>query len=329
MEKKERSFNEDQLYAASSFIDTAKAFLEFDFSNFELIHSKLELDDRDQIKRTITLYTNGIKKILEKIQNKTENFDILSTSIIIIDFGFNLRDADYKLNVVINDFKKLISISDLSFKNSEFENFYNVCSEANTSIMNIYTAILANDDFSLAREALKRIEYIENKARQAAGITAAYDISKHFDDEANSYKTSTGFWFCGIILNIIITISLIILIDPFYFFLQKINWVYLDGELKIYSFFTVKISLVATSLIVLFFSIKNYNINKHNNIVNKYKAVIMKTLPAIFTQYPDADKKVFYEKLAAFLFKSQDTGMGKNTDPSTPYDKVIEMFTKK
>ena len=328
MEKKERSFNEDQLYAASSFIDTAKEFLEFDFTNSELIQSKLDVKGRDKIKSAINLWTTSIKKTLEKLKIKTENFDILSTSIMTVDFTFNLKDAAYKLRMVKSVFEQLISIKDLAFEEFVADNFFPACSAANTSIMNIYTAILMNDDFSLAREALNRIEDIENKARQAAGITAVYDISKYYNKNYNSYSNDIFYWFFCIIVNLFVLSAGIIKFDIGFALMHEPLKELLSKEMMNYSYIMTRITFVAVFLITLFFCFKNFNIAKHNSITYEYKEAVMKTLPAIFTQYPDADKKMFYEKLADFLFKPHDTGMGKSTDSGMPYDKVIDLLTK-
>ena len=101
-----------------------------------------------------------------------------------------------------------------------------------------------------------------------------------------------------------------------------------QNELNVYMYVSSKIILIASIAIIIFFSIKNFNTNKYNQITNLYKADLLKSLPAIFTQFPDAERGIFFGKLADFLFKNHDTGMNKNTDPGMPYEKVLDLLSK-
>ena len=216
----------------------------------------------------------------------------------------------------------------------------------------IYQFILFVNQNEEVKIIVDNIKQIEERVKISAGIISNGKLAKYFEN-AKSYSL-LSVWFILVIglIGAIVFSSLsyeIIYFSAnksianffddkslacFDYTIQNINCIEhhiirdLYDAMNVYKYAFSRITFISSLFIGLFFCIKNFNINKHNNITYQYKAIIMKTLPAIFTNFPDSNKEIYFEKLADFLFKHHDTGMNKNTDPGMPNDKVIDLLSK-
>lgn len=186
-----------------------------------------------------------------------------------------------------------------------------------------------------AKDAFERIAAIESATRLAAGATAGNGLAKYFYESHINFQNDNKKW-----IWIIIGFSLLILVVTLFFntifcWTQNLSCSNLSKmefdlnntkQLLVYSF--TKITVIGTLIYGLIFSIKNYNSNRHNSILNKHRATALLSYPAIL-DVAGADKQdVILTQISECMFKHQDTGFGKPDDSGPSWEQIINLLTK-
>ncbi len=170
--------------------------------------------------------------------------------------------------------------------------------------------------------------------------------SKNLDFQtiAKSHKQIAYFW--GILASILIIILIIILVlntnlnDSFINIAKKINKEMKSGSLNtttlLFSFskyiFT-KLLLYSMLIYAIVFSIKNYNSQMHNSIINTHKSNALRSILSLLdtAKSEDGNDKLLIQATQA-IFSHQQTGYyGKESEPNNPnlVTNLIETAAKK
>ena len=313
------SYQEDlQRDVLENFIKISSEILSFKPSEFNSAHYTADHDFNYYL--AIQNHIESIQKYLSDIKIKTNNYKDFWVKILdgllVVELTNDLNklyEQIIQIKILYNQ-NKFPTSTNMQFLQTHFIE----CRSRALQIIQVLDFI----------ETQEKTEKINKEYGFAVSNAADIEISKHFSKSSESFKLYNLFWLLVIIGIVFLLLFFILKFDQIFVknftFYEKI----IPSELNVISYISTRISFIAMLLIALFFSIKNYSVNKYNSIVNEYKANVMKTLPAIFIQYPDTKKEIFLDKLADFLFKLPDTGMSKNTDGGMPYDKVIDMLTK-
>jgi len=266
-------------------------------------------------------FINNIDLELGSNANNSLKFIYKKNNTILKNVTKNLVD-------IIDEIKNLENQEDLPLTEIKFDRFFTACNNAYIPILNIYTIFKTENNIYLAEKYKENISKIEEEAKKSAGIIVDADLSLYFEKTKNDFWVEWVFWLLCILTTTYILVSGIVYFDKGFSAIHVTLKDFMTNDIIVYSYYLGRLGFMALFLIILFFTFKHLNIASHNRISYGYKAVIMKTLPAIWTQYPEAKKEIFIEKLADFIFKNQDTGINKNTDSGMPYEKVFDLFLK-
>ena len=288
-----------------------------------------------------------------RLRTYASYFSEINEIQLIHDIVHIFDEINNSLNDILKDSNQLDNdiFQQLSFLNINLTQLLNILSnealkdERMTELKSISTT-------------LEKAEKYSKIAEQAAGIISKMfgkASDKKMGDHFSSLTTcSTFLWFLLILIlsSMLFLVSLLFDDINYYvhFFLMKIlnntSFHCLDQanekiicvekiinmdlhyNTNIYSYIASRVTIIASILIPLLFSIKNFNVNKHNNIYYLHNAAVFNASITARDNYTGDNEKLFLEKYADFLFKPHDTGMVKSTDSGMPYDKVIDLLTK-
>ena len=217
----------------------------------------------------------------------------------------------------------------------------------------------------LLRELISKVSKINaNQKKSEADIIAeqlvaqkgSAEAAEYFKISFEDYKSETKKWLNYTTICLLVIISASLFFDPAYrslnslpdllkcscnFFIPNLNTkqylgcldftppsTSLQNELSSYMFISTKVICFASLYFALFFSIKNYNTSKYNQIANEYKFSLLKALDLIFIEYPNDKRELYLDKLADYLFTEPVNPYTKNSASGMPYEKVLDLLSK-
>jgi hypothetical protein len=289
------------------------------------------------------------KNILKNITNKLSEFiSILGDFFKFFDNPSDLLELENSLN------KVMIKINPLRTEISQLESMIKVVS-VNKAAQEVKK--VAED----AQVSFENILKIEKHAKQAAGKIADAEMAIHYENISNTkikiWKfefSEYNFWIMSIFVSLFSLILVSFYFDKIYFqihssiqnnliissidcfdpsnvkiiCMQKLIKNETFDYINIYSYIAGRLTTIIALFILLFFCIKNFNVNKHNYIIYQNKATIFRVSQAARAQYSGENEKLFLEKFAEFLFKLHESGMEKNTKDVMPYEKALDLLSK-
>lgn len=215
--------------------------------------------------------------------------------------------------------------------NSEYREFYDYLVEKLHAYLGnrAYSKELDTDFGKKAKKELDEIRTIKadidevrQSVKDAASIasdTASTATAQFFDDEAETHRRVARKWFWGVMASFLVVgiITLIFTLS----IVKDLNGD--DGNINV-SYLTIKVVIIAVSLLALRFTTKNYNANKHLAVVNKHRANVLKSVEAHRTTAVDiATKDAILAAGVAAAFAQAETGFistkeGAGTDSIDP-----------
>lgn len=160
------------------------------------------------------------------------------------------------------------------------------------------------DDIRSIKADIDEVRQSVKDAATIASDTASTATAQFFDDEARTHNKTAFKWFWGVIASFAIVGAITLL-----FTLSIVHE--LSGKIDDINatYTTIKVVVIAVSLLALRFTTKNYNANKHLAVVNKHRANVLKSVEAHRTTAVDnSTKDAVLAAGVAAAFSQTETG---------------------
>lgn len=187
---------------------------------------------------------------------------------------------------------------------------------------------------SIKDESKKLIELLDkNKTDSDAALTAIRSVASeqgvsqqaiYFKDESESQNGLAEKWLKKTYLFAFVVAAFAVLS----IFIHKIPFLKPDGAIESLQLVTSKMLIFATLGYLLILAAKNYNMHKHNAIVNKHRQNALLTYRALVAAADgDGTEDIVLAHAASCIFSPQETGFSQNRGDGASKS-VLELFTK-